>query len=40
MKDLPYSERLRKLKLPALACRRVRGDMKEIYKILTGKYDT
>jgi hypothetical protein len=37
MKDLP--ERLRKLKLPALAYSRVRGDMIEVYKILTGKYD-
>ena len=34
-----YSERLQKLKLPTLAYRRVRGDMIELYKILSGKYD-
>jgi hypothetical protein len=39
MKDLSYSERLRKLKLLTLAYRRVRGDVIEVYKILTGKYD-
>ena len=39
MSDLSYSERLRKLKLPTLAYRRVRGDMIELFKILTGKYD-
>jgi hypothetical protein len=38
-KDLDYSERLRRLKLPTLAYRRLRGDMIEMYKILTGKYD-
>ena len=27
------------LKLPALKYRRVRGDIIEIYKMLTGKYD-
>jgi hypothetical protein len=32
-------ERLRKLKLPTLGYRRVRGDMIEIYKIIKGKYD-
>lgn len=36
---LSYSERLRVIKLPTLAYRRVRGDMIECYKILTGKYD-
>ena len=32
--DLPYNERLRTLKLPTLACRRMRGDMIQVYKIL------
>ena len=32
-------ERLRKLRLPTLRFRRLRGDMIETYKILTGKYD-
>lgn len=39
LKGLSYEERLRKLNLPTLAYRRARGDMIEIYKILTGKYD-
>lgn len=39
MKDLSYAERLRKLKLPTLSYRRIRGDMIEIYKIVTGIYD-
>ena len=38
-KDIEYKERLRKLKLPTLACCRLRGDMIELYKILTEKYD-
>jgi hypothetical protein len=41
--DLPhlsYEERLRKLKLPTLKYRRLRGDMIEAYMITTGKYDT
>ena len=38
-KDIEYKERLRKLKLPTLAYRRLRGDMTELYKILTEKYD-
>ena len=37
--DLKYDERLRKLKLPSLKYRRHRGDMIEIYKIVSGKYD-
>ena len=37
-KDIEYKERLRKLKLPTLAYRRLRGDMIELYKILTEKY--
>ena len=39
MKNLTYEERLRKLKLPTLKYRRHRGDMIELYKITTGKYD-
>ena len=39
MSKLSYSERLMKLKLPTLAYRRARGDMIELFKILTGKYD-
>ena len=34
IKDLSYSERLKKLKLPTLAYRRARGDMIEVYKIV------
>ena len=39
LKGLSYSERLRTLKLPTLAYRRIRGDMLEIYKILHEHYD-
>ena len=42
MSNLSYPERLQKLKLPILAYRRIlliRGDMIELFKILTGKYD-
>ena len=35
-KDLSYPERLRYLKLPTLAYRRVRGDMIQVYKIMHG----
>ena len=38
IKDLSYSERLKKLKLPTLAYRRARGDMIEVYKIVTDIY--
>jgi hypothetical protein len=37
---MSYSERLKYLKLPTLAYRRIRGDMVEVYKILTNKYDS
>ena len=40
MRDLRYEDRLRKLKLPNLRFRRLRGDMIEVYKLLTGLYDT
>ena len=39
-KHLPYAERLKALQLPTLKYRRYRGDMIEVYKILTGSYDT
>ena len=34
LKDIPYEDRLRRLKLPALVYRRRRGDMIQTYKIL------
>ena len=39
LKNLNYEERLKILKLPTLKFRRMRGDMIETYKILTGIYD-
>ena len=39
VKHLSYKERLVRLKLPTLKYRRIRGDMIEVYKILTDKYD-
>ena len=38
LKDLPYEDRLRRLKLPSLVYRRARGDMIEVYKYLHGIY--
>jgi hypothetical protein len=38
LKDQPYPERLRKLILPCLEHRRLRGDMLEVYKYLHGYY--
>jgi len=40
IKNLTYKDRLKRLKLPTLKYRRIRGDMIEIYKILTNKYDS
>ena len=37
LSDLSYEDRLRRLKLPY---RRSRGDMIEVYKIMSGKYDS
>jgi len=34
-----YSDRLKACKLPTLHYRRIRGDMIEKYKIITGKYN-
>ena len=39
-KNLSYPERLKKLKIPTLSYRRLRGDLIETYKILQGYYDS
>ena len=39
LRNLSYDQRLRKLGLPTLAYRRLRGDMIELYKITNGIYD-
>ncbi|MCG8626996.1 MAG: hypothetical protein MJE68_33970 [Proteobacteria bacterium] len=39
LKNLTYEECLRKLGLPTLQFRRLRGDLIETYKLMTGKYD-
>ena len=39
LRHLDYEQRLRKLKLPTLVYRRLRGDMIELYKIHKGLYD-
>jgi len=39
IKNLTYKDRLKRLKLPTLKYR-PRGDMIEVYKILTNKYDS
>lgn len=36
---MSYTQRLKKLKLPTLVYRRLRGDMIEMFKMQTGKYD-
>ena len=38
LSDLSYEDCLRRLKLPSLSYRRSRGDMIEVYKIMSGKY--
>jgi len=38
LKHLRYKERPERLKLPTLGYRRIRGDMIEVYKILTERY--
>jgi len=40
VKNLTYKDRLKRLKLPTLKYRRIRGDMIEVYKILTNQYDS
>jgi len=37
---LPYRDCLKACGLTTLNCRRIRGDIVDTYKILTGKYDT
>ena len=39
MKGLSYQERLKKLNLPTLTYRRLKGDMIETFKIVKGFYD-
>ena len=39
LSNLSYEERLRKINIPTLAYRRIRGDMIETYEILSEKYD-
>ena len=39
LKKLSYEECLRKLHLPTLKYRRIRGDMIEVYKVISGKYN-
>ena len=39
LSKLTYEERLRKIGLPTITYRRIRGDMKETFKILSQKYD-
>ena len=36
LKDLPYRERMKRLKLPSLKFRRLRGDLIQMYKIVNG----
>ena len=40
LRDLSYPERLEKLKLPSLAYRRLRSDMVDVYKAISGIYDS
>jgi len=39
VKKCKYEERLKRLNLPTIKFRRIRGDMIKIYKIFSGKYD-
>ena len=39
LKNLEYTDRLKKLKMPTLKYRRLRGDMSETFKIINGIYD-
>ena len=40
IKTMTYTERLKACKLPTLHYRHIRGNMIEMYTILSGKYDT
>ena len=39
LRDLPYQERLKALKLPTLVYRRLRGDLVNVYKYMNNLYD-
>ena len=39
LKDLEYTERLKKINIPSMKYRRERGDMIEVYKFVHGEYD-
>lgn len=39
LKEMSYEDRLRKLNLPTLKFRRMRGDLIEVYKMMKGIYD-
>ena len=39
LSEMSYQERLQYLKLPTLAYRRMRGDMIQVYKMISGRYD-
>ena len=39
LSDMEYEDRLKELRLPTLAYRRLRGDLIEVYKIMSGKCD-
>jgi hypothetical protein len=39
LKNMEYNERQKKLKMPTLKYRRMRGDMREVFKIINDIYD-
>jgi len=39
IRTMEYTERLKTYRLPTLHFRHIRGDMIEMYKLLSGKYD-
>jgi len=40
LKNMAHIERPKSCKLPTLRYRQIKGDMIEVYKILSGKYDS